>query len=91
MENQIELLGELKEEKLSIQHLGALNLSLGKVYRYKDEIADMPIADDLEKVLCMASDFLCNLCHELHINPFILDYWKPGEDHITYPHELDDY
>ena len=70
----IELIGTLYECELTREDLIKDDISLQAIYDYQKTITDPKIAYHMEAVLRMASDNLCNTCHEMNIDPLTLEY-----------------
>ncbi len=75
--------GELSCRPITLKDLEKDNISLSVIYQFRKTVDDPIIQEHLDAVLRMASDELCNICHEMNIDPFILDYWQPGIDYIV--------
>ena len=57
-----------------MEDLSNANASIAAIYEYKNTVRAPEIKAHLELVLQVASDGLCNLCHELGIDPNCLDH-----------------
>lgn len=67
--------GVISSALITMEDLTKANVSIAAIYKYKNTIHDPEIKKYLELVLKVASDGLCNLCHELGIDPNCLDYF----------------
>lgn len=81
----IELDGEITCRPITLEDLAKDNASLTAMYRFRSTVDDPVIQEHFDAVLRMASDELCNLCYDMNIDPFVLDYWQPGLDYIVTP------
>lgn len=68
----INLLGTFYEREITREDLIKDDISLQVIYDYQKTISDPMIAYHLSEVLRMASDQLCNTCHEMNIDPLSL-------------------
>lgn len=83
----IELDGEITCRPITLEDLAKDNASLSAMYQFRNTVDDPVIQEHIDAVLRMASDELCNLCYDMNIDPFILDFWQPGLDFIVTPFE----
>ena len=81
--------GELTEVPMTLRMLAEWNRSINVVSAYAREMPDSEVHKYLQNVISMAGDFLCNICYDYSIDPFVLDYWEDGksEDVIVTPFE----
>ena len=83
----IHIEGEISCSPITLEYLAKNNISLGIMYRFRENVDDSELQDHFDAVLRMASDMLCNTCYEMNIDPAVLDYWQPGNDCIVTPFE----
>lgn len=83
----IHLDGELTCCPITFEFLAKDNESISIIWQYAKTITNPEISKHLERVLRIASDGLCNTCHDMKIDPSILDFYIPGEDYIVTPFE----
>ena len=74
--------GELTEVPMTLQMLAEWNRSINIVSAYAREMPDDELHEHLQTVLGMASDFLCNICYEHNVDPFVLDCWDGESDGV---------
>lgn len=71
----IQLTGNLSSRPIALKDLVAINTAIRDVYARVLPIVEGEDRKCLMEVLRIASDGLCNICHEMNIDPTILDYW----------------
>lgn len=81
----IQLPGELTISSITLEELFNTNSSIQIIYKYKNLIQPPELQKHIDTVLRMASDGLCNICHEMNIDPNILNYWHGDGDYIVTP------
>ena len=80
--------GKLTEVPMTLQMLAEWNRSINIVSAYAREMPDGEVREHLQNVINMAGDFLCNICYDYSMDPFVLDYWDgKSEDVIVTPFE----
>ena len=81
MDNNLHFPEELRPRPVQLSDLGTDNRSIQMIYELKKSIADEQIKKDLDNVLRLACDALCEASTNLGIDPGILDYWD-GESNF---------
>ena len=77
-----QLEGELISTPITLRCLAEANRSLTEAYAFLRTVEDEELHGHLEKVLGLASDFICELCYERNVDPFVLDYWEENDEDI---------
>ena len=78
--------GKLTEVPMTLRQLAEWNRSLNIVSAYAREMPGGEVREHLQNVINMAGDFLCNICNDYSMDPFVLDYWDgKSEDVIVTP------
>ena len=75
--------GELREVPVTLRLLAEWNRSINIVSAYTNALPDGEPRRHLQTVLGMACDFLCNICYENQVDPFVLDDWGGESGNVT--------